>query len=80
MAPLSFRGATYSGVFTLMPLLTGVGQAHHGRILREAAALVDEGNLRPLLNKQRSSQVDIDAAYSLVESGALGKVVVDFEG
>ena len=80
LAPLSFRGATYSGVFTLMPLLTGVGQAHHGRILREAAALVDEGKLRPLLNKQRSSQVDIDAAYSLVESGALGKVVVDFEG
>ena len=25
LAPLSFRGATYSGVFTLMPLLTGVG-------------------------------------------------------
>jgi hypothetical protein len=25
LAPLSFRGATYSGVFTLLPLLTGTG-------------------------------------------------------
>jgi NADPH:quinone reductase len=55
-----------------------VGQAQHGRILREAAALVDEGKLRPLLNKQGFSPADIGAAYSLVESGAMGKVVVDF--
>ena len=50
LAPLSFRGATYSGVFTLFPLLTGQDQAHHGRVLREAAALIDAGKLRPLLN------------------------------
>lgn len=77
LAPLSLRGATYSGVFTLMPLLTGLGQAHHGVILREAAALADGGKLRPLLNKQRFSWADIEAAHALVESGALGKVVVD---
>jgi len=77
LAPLSFRGATYSGVFTLMPLLTGLGQAHHGVILREAAALVDGGKVRPLVNKLRFSSADIDAAHALVESGALGKVVVD---
>jgi NADPH:quinone reductase len=62
---------------TLLPLLTGLGQAHHGIILREAAALADGGKLRPLLNKQRFSSTGIDAAYALVESGALGKVVVD---
>jgi NADPH2:quinone reductase len=77
LAPLSFRGATYSGVFTLMPLLTGLGQAHHGAILREAAVLAEGGKLRPLLNKQSFSAADIDAAYESVESGALGKVVVD---
>ena len=43
LAPLSFRGATYSGVFTLLPLLTGEGREHHGEILREVAALVDAG-------------------------------------
>ncbi len=77
LAPLSFRGATYSGVFTLMPLLTGVGQAHHGEILREAAALADGGRLKPLLNERRFAAGDIGAAYAAVESGALGKVVVE---
>jgi NADPH2:quinone reductase len=77
LAPLSFRGATYSGVFTLMPLLTGLGQAHHGAILREAAALAEGGKVRPHLNKQSFSATDIDAAYKSVESGALGKVVVE---
>jgi len=64
-------------VFTLMPLLTGWGQAHHGEILGEAAALVDAGKLKPLLNQQRFGVSEIDAAYALVESGALGKVVVE---
>jgi NADPH:quinone reductase len=77
LAPLSFRGATYSGVFTLMPLLTGYGQAHHGEILREVAALVDTGRVRPLLNAQRFSTANLDEAYALVESGALGKVVIE---
>ena len=40
LAPLSFRGASYSGIFTLLPLLTGEGRAHHGEILRHAAELV----------------------------------------
>jgi NADPH2:quinone reductase len=78
LAPLSFRGATYSGIFTLMPLLTGLGQSHHGVILREAAALADRGQLKPLLHQQRFSSAEIDAAHALVESGALGKVVVEF--
>jgi NADPH:quinone reductase len=77
LAPLSFRGATYSGVFTLLPLLTGFGRSHHGAILRGAAALVDGGKLRPLLHQQSFSSAEIGAAHALVESGALGKVVVD---
>jgi NADPH2:quinone reductase len=80
LAPLSLRGATYSGVFTLMPLMTGFGQGHHGMILREAAALVDDGKLRPLLNRQRFFPADIAVSHALVESGALGKVVIDFQG
>lgn len=78
LAPLSFRGATYSGVFTLLPLLTGVGQAHHGEILREVAALADAGKLKPLLNDRRFSLPEIAAAHALVESGALGKVAIEF--
>lgn len=79
LAPLSFRGATYSGVFTLLPLLTGVGRANHGEILRRAAALADAGQLKPLLNERRFSPSEITAAHSLVAAGSLGKVVIDIQ-
>jgi NADPH:quinone reductase-like Zn-dependent oxidoreductase len=77
LAPLSFRGATYSGVFTLLPLLTGIGRAHHGEILSQAAALVELGKLTPMLNDQHFTTANIAAAHSLVEKGANGKVVID---
>ena len=54
LAPLSFRAATYSGVFTLLPLLTGEGRAHHGEILREAARLVEAGKLSVRLEPRGS--------------------------
>lgn len=78
LAPLSFRGATYSGVFTLLPLITGENRAHHGRILAHAAALAEAGKLRPLLSEQRFSAAEIGAAHARVESGGLGKVVIEF--
>src|SRR5262249_44350036 len=53
LAPLSFRAATYSGVFTLLPLLTGEGRPHHGEILREAARLVESGKMSPRLDPRR---------------------------
>jgi NADPH:quinone reductase len=77
LAPLSMRGANYSGVFTLLPLLTGEGRAHHGEILAHIATLVEAGKLRPFLNDHLFSVADIDSAHALVESGAVGKVVVD---
>ena len=77
LAPLSFRSATYSGVFTLFPMITGESRAHHGEILTEVAALAEGGKLRPLLNKQCFAIAEIEAAHALVEAGALGKVVVE---
>jgi NADPH:quinone reductase len=77
LAPLSFRSASYSGVFTLFPLLSGAGRGHHGEILAQVASLVDEGRLRPLLYQQELHLQDIGAAYALVASGVLGKVVVE---
>ncbi|WP_109486647.1 zinc-dependent alcohol dehydrogenase family protein [Occallatibacter savannae] len=79
LAPLSFRGATYSGVFTLYPMLSGVGLERHGKILRKAAALADEGKLRPLLNSERFTTADLDGAYAAVEAGSTGKVVVEMQ-
>lgn len=77
LAPLSFRAATYSGVFTLMPLLTGEGRAHQGWVLAQAAELVQAGKLKPLLNLKKFSPANIDAAYAQVENGSLGKVVIE---
>ncbi len=77
LAPLSFRGATYSGVFTLFPLISGEGRGHHGEVLMRAAALVEAGKLKPSLSERRFSTADIRAAYDHVESGSLGKVVVE---
>jgi NADPH:quinone reductase len=77
LAPLSFRCASYSGVFTLLPLISGVGRAHHGEILAQAAALAEAGKLRPLMSERQFSIEEIGAAHALVESGALGKVVVE---
>ena len=78
LAPLSFRAATYSGVFTLLPLLTGKGRAHHGDILREATRLVDAGKLTILLDSRHFTLSTISDAHDAVENGtALGKIVID---
>lgn len=50
LAPLSFRAATSSGVFTLLPLLTGEGRRRQGDILREATRLVEGGKVVPRLD------------------------------
>lgn len=78
LAPLSFRAATYSGVFTLLPLLTGHGRENHGHILREAGKLVDSGQLRPLMDPRRFDFGSAMTAHEEVSAGrARGKIVID---
>lgn len=78
LAPLSFRGASYSGVFTLHPLLTGNGREHHGEILAQAAQLADAGKLLPLLHETIYSLETVEEAHEAVTSGqSMGKVVVN---
>jgi NADPH:quinone reductase len=78
LAPLSFRAASYSGVFTLLPLLTGQGRAHHGEILHEATKLIEAGKIVPRLDPRHFSLEMIEQAHAAIESGiAAGKIVVD---
>lgn len=78
LAPLSFRAATYSGVFTLLPMITGIGREAHGNILRQAALLVDRGLLKPRVDAETFGLGDATAAHERVISGAArGKLVVD---
>jgi NADPH:quinone reductase len=77
LAPLSFRGATYSGVFTLLPLLTGQHREHHGMAVRAAATLADAGWLTPRLDPRTFHLETVEEAYDAVETRtATGKVVV----
>jgi NADPH2:quinone reductase len=78
LAPLSFRAGTYSGVFTLLPLLTGEGQARHGEILAQARALIEAGKLTPRLDPHRFTLDTVGDAYQATKDGsARGKLVVD---
>lgn len=77
LAPLSFRAATYSGVFTLLPLLTGVGRSNHGHILQKAAELAEQHQLKPLLAEEQFEANDIASAYDAVAKGSKGKVVLE---
>ncbi|MQA21622.1 zinc-dependent alcohol dehydrogenase family protein [Rugamonas rivuli] len=79
LAPLSFRAATYSGVFTLLPLLSGKGRAHHGAIMLQAGALAAAGKLKVALDVgiYTLDAASVTAAHAaLTEGTARGKVVV----
>lgn len=77
LAPLSFRAARYSGVFTLLPLLTGKGRSHHGEILTSAAALANAGKVKPLVNEARFTTSQLSEAYRAVAAGGTGKIVIE---
>jgi NADPH2:quinone reductase len=78
LAPLSFRAATYSGVFTLLPMLTGQGRAHHGQILREATWLSEAGKIAPRLDPRRYTFDSVADAHRAIEDrSTAGKIVID---
>jgi NADPH:quinone reductase len=75
---LSRHGATYSGVFVLLPMLTGRRRMWHGEALRRIAEMVDAGLVRPVIDPRRFMLEQAAEAHEAVESGkATGKIVVD---
>jgi NADPH2:quinone reductase len=81
LAPLSFKAASYSGVFALLPLLTNEGRAHHGDILRRATAMIERGEIVPRVDPRGFSLDSVDDAHDAMASRAAnGKVVVDVRG
>jgi NADPH:quinone reductase-like Zn-dependent oxidoreductase len=84
LAPLSFRQATYSGVFTLHPLLADDGREHFGEILEKASKLVEAGKLVPRLDPREFSLDEIASAYDAVlgRNGAArqqGKIAITID-
>jgi len=78
LGPLSFREASYSGIFTLHALLTGENRAHHGEMLRIAGESVQFGALSPIVDPRRFALADAELAYHAVLDGsARVKIVVE---
>jgi NADPH2:quinone reductase len=78
LASLSFKEATYSGVFILPPLLSGKGRRHHREILEQATRLIESGQLAPVLDERRFTLNTMCDAYRTIRAGAArGKLVVD---
>ncbi|RFU49079.1 zinc-dependent alcohol dehydrogenase family protein [Paraburkholderia sp. DHOC27] len=78
LAPLSFREASYSGVFSLHPLLSGKHRAHHGEILRQATAMAEADKLVVRQDPRRFDLGSAHLAYESMTGGtAEGKLVVD---
>ncbi|MGK5059610.1 zinc-dependent alcohol dehydrogenase family protein [Janthinobacterium sp. LB2P49] len=81
LSPLTARAASYSGVFTLLPLLSGQDHARHGAILREANKLIEAGKLHVRLDARRFSlRTAHDAHAAQIDGSARGKLVVDVAG
>lgn len=80
LAPLSFREASYSGVFTLYPLLTGHARAHHGEMLQQAAEMIKAGQLLPHLDTALYNMSSAESAYTAMAARqTTGKVVVNID-
>lgn len=78
LAPLSFRAASYSGVFTLLPMLTGKGRAHHGEILREVTQMIEAGKIATRIDPRHFTFDTILDAYQALRGGTTaGRLVVD---
>jgi NADPH2:quinone reductase len=78
LAPLSFRAASYSGVFTLLPMLTGEGRAHHGKIMRQATRLAEAGQLTPRVDPRHFTlETAADAHQAFKARTTAGKLIVD---
>lgn len=78
LSPAHFKGLSLHVVFMLLPMLHDVRREVHGEILRDLAALVDAGAVKPLLDDRHFTLAQVGDAYARLKSGrALGKVVVE---
>lgn len=78
LTPMHLKGLSLHAVFMPNPMLHDQGRQAHGAILRDVAALVDAGRLRPLIDPEAFSLTDLAAAHRKLEEGrVVGKLVVD---
>lgn len=78
LTTFSLRAAILSGVNVLLPMISGVGRNHYGKLLNVATSMVEEGKLRPIVDPRlfRLDQA-IDAQHAVQDGSATVKVVVN---
>ncbi|MEM7228148.1 MAG: zinc-dependent alcohol dehydrogenase family protein [Planctomycetota bacterium] len=73
-----FKGLSLHVVFMLIPMLHNYRRADHAEILRDVTAIVESGDLRPVLDDSQFALEEAGEAHARLESGrAMGKVVID---
>lgn len=78
IASLSFRSATYSGVFTMLPIQSGNGRKHHGYIMSQATEMAETGNLHVLQDPSLYTLDDVNEAYEYIQAGkSTGKLIIN---
>ena len=77
LSQMHAKGLSLHAVFMLIPLLHNIETAHHGEILQQIAKLVDDDQLRPLLDLQQFRFADVANAHAYFESGQhSGKIIL----
>lgn len=74
---MNFKGLTLHVVYTMYPLVSGIGRSHYGEILTQVAQIADQGKIRPVLDPQHFRFIEVAQAHHHLESGkAFGKIVL----
>jgi NADPH2:quinone reductase len=74
------KGLSLHSVLMLIPLFSGLGRDHYGKILFEIKKLAEAGIIKPLLHKEIFNWKQVAEAHRLLESKQnLGKIVLLIE-
>lgn len=75
---LFFKNANLHMVLQPLPLISGQNKESHKVALSEVAKIIDEENLKPLIDKSNFSIREVAKAHDYLEEGkAIGKVVLE---
>lgn len=78
LTPMHFKNASLHVVFMLIPMLMDQDLDRHGQIMARLSAMVQAGQVTPLLDEARFTLDQVQAAHDRLASGqAIGKVVID---
>ncbi|MGR5066631.1 zinc-dependent alcohol dehydrogenase family protein [Photobacterium sp. DNB22_13_2] len=74
---VALKGLSFHSVLMPIPLVYGINRKAHGEILTHIAKLVDEGQIKPIVDESQYSIWDVAKGHQRLESKqATGKVVL----